>query len=204
VVEQILKRDSRDAEAYNLLGYADLASPDQPAGVERAIHDFQTSLSINPANGGAHFGLGRAALRQGKAREAVAELEQARQMRPDAAQIDYELSNAYRLAGQTKQAAEARNRYLAWQRVSEEHRQLQVRCIAYPKDPQYPRRLGLLLADNNGDPSEAVYYLKRAEELAPGDPAVRSALQRMQSLVAARAATSNPEALAAAGATPFH
>jgi Flp pilus assembly protein TadD len=202
VVANILKRDSRDAEAFNLLGYADLASPNQPAGVEQAVRDFNASLAINPANGGAHFGLGRAALRLGRAPEAVAHLELALQMRPDAARINYELSNAYRMAGQTKRAEEARSRYVAWQRVSEQRRQLQVRCIAYPKDPQYPRQLGLLLARNNGDAGEAVYYLKKAEQLAPGDPDVRSELGRLQGQGSPTALS--PEKVAAAsGATPF-
>jgi tetratricopeptide (TPR) repeat protein len=179
-----------------------LASPNQPAGVEQAVRDFKASLAINPANGGAHFGLGRAALRQGKAKEAVAELELALQMRPDAARINFELSNAYRMAGQTKQAEEARKRYVAWQRVSEQRRQLQVRCIAYPKDPQYPRQLGLLLARNNGDAGEAIYYLKKAEALAPGAPDLRAELSRLQGQRSS--APISPERVAGAGATtPF-
>ncbi len=202
VVAQILKVNSQDAEAYNLLGYADLASPTQPAGVNQAIVDFQKSLEINPANGGAHFGLGRAALRQGNSPEAAKQLEIARQMRPDAPRINFELSNAYRMAGQAKLADEAKNRFVNWERVVEEHRKLQVRCMANPQDPQYPKQLGLLLVQSNGDPGEASYYLKKALELAPNDTEVKAALEKLP--VANTPAPAAPEKVAVAnGATPF-
>jgi len=180
VVAKILQLDPQDAEAYNLLGYADLASQEQPAGLQRARQDFQTSLNLNPANGGAHFGLGRVALRQGRGKEAVAQLEEALQMRPEALRINFELSQAYRMAGMTPQAEAANRRFIQWQRVSTEQRQLEVRCRIYPQDPRYPRQLGLLLAENRGDPAEAVYYLKKTLQLAPGDPAASAALRRLQ------------------------
>src|SRR5579884_4038061 len=165
VVAKILQLDPRDAEAYNLLGYADLASPDQPAGLQRAEQDFQTSLALNPANGGAHFGLGRVALRQGRAKEAEA----------------------------------ANQRFLQWQHLSTETRRLEVRCLVYPQDPRYPRQLGLLLAQNGGDPAKAAYYLKKTLQLAPGDPAALAALRRLQP-------ASHPDSLeqaTRASATPF-
>lgn len=202
VIAHILKLNPQDAESYNLLGYADLASPVQPSGVNQAVADFQKSLAINPANGGAHFGLGRAALRQWKGFEAVKHLEIARQMRPDAPRINFELSNAYRMAGQTKLADEAKNRFLTWERVVEEHRQLQVRCMANPQDPQYPKKLGLLLVQSNGDPGEASYYLKKALELTPGDAEVKAALDKLPSVNAAAPAASEKVAVAN-GATPF-
>lgn len=180
VVADILRINPRDAEAYNLLGYADLAAPHQPEGVHQAEKDFETSLALNPNNGGAHFGLGRVALRQRRAKEAVAHLEEALRMHPEALRINFELSQAYAMADMTKQAAEANRRFLQWQRVSTEHRRLQVRCLVYPKDPRYPRQLGLLLADNSGDPKEAAYYLNKALQLAPGDHTVEAALRRLQ------------------------
>jgi tetratricopeptide (TPR) repeat protein len=198
IAAKILTINPNDAEAYNLLGYADLASPKQPEGVKLAQGDFQQSLAINPANGGAHFGLGRAALRLGDAREAVANLEMARSMRPDAARINYELSTAYRLAGQPAKADAAKSRFLAWQQVNAEHRQLQVRSIAYPKDPRFPKRLGLLLIESNGDPAEALYYLKKANEMAPGDKAVVAAMHEL----AASGRLPGPRQLASAGAIP--
>lgn len=199
VVAKILQLDPRDAEAYNLLGYADLASPHQPEGLQQAQKDFETSLALNPANGGAHFGLGRVALRQGRAKEAAAQLEEALQMRPEAVRINFELSQAYRLAGMPKQAEAANQRFLQWQHLSTETRQLEVRCLVYPQDPRYPRQLGLLLAEKGGNPSEAAYYLKKTLQLAPGDPAASSALRRLQ-------LPSNPippEQAASASTTPF-
>ena len=197
IAMRILAADPNDAEAYNLLGYADLASPRQPEGVKMAQQDFSHSLAINPANGGAHFGLGRAALRLGNAKEAVANLETALSMRPDAARINYELSTAYRMAGDNAKADAAKNRFLAWQQVNAEHRQLQVRCIAFPKDAQYPKRLGLLLVQSNGDPAEALYYLKKAKELAPGDKTVAAALQHLDanSRASSRQLTASVDAL---------
>jgi len=199
VVAKILQLDPRDAEAYNLLGYADLASPDQPAGLQRAEQDFQTSLALNPANGGAHFGLGRVALRQGRAKEAVAQLEEGLQMRPEAVRINFDLSQAYRMAGMPKQAEAANQRFLQWQHLSTETRRLEVRCLVYPQDPRYPRQLGLLLAQNGGDPAKAAYYLKKTLQLAPGDPAALAALRRLQP-------ASHPDSLeqaTRASATPF-
>lgn len=199
VVAKILQLNPQDAEAYNLLGYADLASPRQPEGLQQARKDFETSLALNPANGGAHFGLGRVALRQGRAKEAVAQLEVALKMRPEAVRINFELTQAYRLAGMPKQAEAANHRFLQWQHFSTEHRKLEVRCLAYPNDPRYPRQLGLLLAENGGDPAEAAYYLKKALQLAPGDPTASSALRRLQP----SSHSMPPEQAISANATPF-
>ncbi len=107
-------------------------------------------------------------------------MELALKMRPEAVRINFELSQAYRLAGMTQQAEAANQRFLRWQHLSTEHRRLEVRCLVYPNDPRYPRQLGLLLAENGGSPAEAAYYLKKALQLAPGDPAATAALKRLQ------------------------
>jgi predicted Zn-dependent protease len=179
VVAQILRLNPQDAHAYNLLGLADLARADQPQGAQDAVKDYQTSLRFASANPGAHFGLGRAYLRLGDARKAVSELEEAARGLPDVARIYKELADACRAAGQPAKAQQAQARFLALQRLGGEVRILTVRCFAYPNDPRYPRRLGELYL-RLGELSRALYYLHRANEIKPGDPALQALLARTQ------------------------
>jgi hypothetical protein len=130
-------------------------------------------------------------------------------MRPEAMRINFELSQAYRMAGMPKQAEAASARYIQWQSVATKKRQLEVRCLVYPEDPRYPRELGLLLLDNRGDPAEARYYLQRAQQLVPGDPKVEQALRRTEpaspSVSSAPAASIpfRPEQAASASPIPY-
>src|SRR5205085_7131907 len=170
VIAQILRLNPKDAQAYNLLGLADLARPDQPQGARDALREYQTSLRLAAVNPGAHFGIGRSYLRLGAPDKAVPELEEAVRAMPNVARFYKELGDAYHATGQPARAAQAQARFLALQKLGAEERKLSVRCIAYPNDPSYPRRLGELYAQL-GDPSRALFYLRKADQLKPGDPA---------------------------------
>ncbi|HZO88989.1 MAG TPA: tetratricopeptide repeat protein [Chthonomonadaceae bacterium] len=179
VVAQILRLNPNDAHAYNLLGLADLARADQSQGARDAIKDYQTSLRFAPVNAGAHFGLGRAYMRIGEPQKAVAEMEEAARGLPDVARIHKELADAYRITGQRRKAEQAQARFLALERLAGEERILAVRCIAYPNDPRYPRRLGELYL-RRGEPTRALYYLTKANQIKPGDPQLQALLARSQ------------------------
>lgn len=181
VIAKLLKLNSGDAESYNLLGFADLARADQPDGARSALDDFKRSLRLAPANGGAYYGIGRAYLRLNDPKQAVAALEQAAHLLPAIARIQTELANAYRAAGMPRQAEEVNARALALQRQGSEERRLIVRCIAYPKDPAYPRQLGELYL-KLGERNQARYYLGKADQIKPGDPATRGLIARLDGL----------------------
>lgn len=190
VVAQMLKLNPQDAEAYNLLGFADLARADQPQGAQAAIEDFQNSLQRADNNSGAHFGLGRAYLIVGPPQKAVTELEQAARQLPGVARVQKELVNAYRAANQPQQAMQAQVRLAALQKLSGEERILSVRCIAYPKDPDYPRRLGELYL-KVGEPSRAIFYLTKAKQLRPDDPQIASLLATANATALRQTASNN-------------
>ncbi len=191
VLTQILRRNPNDVEAYNLLGFADLARADQPQGAQAAIQDFQTSLRLASANSGAHFGLGRAYLRAGEPLNAVAELEQAAKRLPEVARVHKELADAYRAAHQPAKAAREQARSVALLHLAGDERMLMVRCIAYPNDPNYPRRLGELYV-RLGDPSRALYYLNKAKHLTPGDPKLEALIAKVQETAVHETASASP------------
>ena len=193
VIESLLRHNPHDAEAYNLLGFADLGRPDQPAGTMDAVRDFKTSLRFAPLNGGAHFGLGRAWLNINRPRDAVTELRAALQSMPAVARVHRELAIACLRAGFAAEGASEQARANALLRLAGEERVLMVRCTAYPTDASYPKRLGLIYA-RLGETERALYYLARAQQLAPGDRSTNSALSRLRaaSLSTASAAASQP------------
>ncbi|HLK57638.1 MAG TPA: tetratricopeptide repeat protein [Chthonomonadaceae bacterium] len=168
VLAHMIRIDARDAEAYNLLGFADLARPDQPLGAQDAIRDFQISLQCASANSGAHFGLGRAYRLLGDAPNAVLHLEEAAHGLPMVARVQQELAVAYRLNHDREKAESAQARFIALERQAGDERMLIVRCTAFPDDPSYPRRLGQLYL-KLGDPSRALYYLSHAQQMRPQD-----------------------------------
>lgn len=194
VVAQILRLNPKDAQAHNLLGLADLSRADQPQGARDALKEYQTSLLLAPVNPGAHFGIGRAYLRLGQPDKAVPELEEAVHAMPNVARFYKELGDAYRAAGISDRAAKAQARFLALQKLGAEERKLSVRCIAYPNDPAYPRRLGELYAQL-GDPSRALFYLRKADQIKPGDPAVRTLIARLEQADAVSISANLPQNL---------
>ncbi|GAB4452901.1 MAG: hypothetical protein OHK0029_04730 [Armatimonadaceae bacterium] len=175
VLDNMLRLSPTDAQAHNLYGFADLARADQPQGAQEAVARFQKSLEVAPDNPGAHFGLGRAYLQLGKATEAVQELERAARDLPGMARVHKELVSAYRAAGQKDKAATAQKRFLELQSLMSEERVLIVRCVAYPQNADYPRRLGQLYL-KIGDPIRAVYYFRQAAERKPGDATIQTLL----------------------------
>ena len=177
VAAKLLLLRPGDAQAYNLLGLADLARADQPQGATDALINFQNSLKSASANAGAHFGLGRAYLALNRPADAVKELENAAQSLPNLSRVHKELATAYRLSGQREKANAAQERFLFLNRLGSEQRVLTVRCAAFPNDPIYPKQLGELSL-RLGDPLKALYYLKRANELKPGDSQVTQRIAR--------------------------
>ncbi|MDX1933657.1 MAG: tetratricopeptide repeat protein [Capsulimonadales bacterium] len=189
-IAQLLKVRPDDPQGFNLLGTADLARADQPQGAKDAVVWFRKSLAVTEktgqANGGAHFGLGRAYLSLRQPERAIPELENAIRILPNIARVTKELANAYQAGGMPEKAAIARKRFLEMERIAGDERMLVVRSSTYPDNPEYPRRLGELYLRTN-DPERADYYLRKAAKLRPEDAGIRALLARAEKLAAERA-----------------
>lgn len=177
VVAHILQLAPNDVGSYNLRGFARLGRPD-PTSVSQAVADFRTSLRLAPVNGGARFGLGRAYLRQGKAREAVVQLEETLRLQPGATRTYFELERAYRLAGLKKEADDAEAHFRVGQRREDAERTLLARISTHPENADYARRMGLILAES-GEIVKALVYLQRADQLQPGDKALQATIREL-------------------------
>jgi tetratricopeptide (TPR) repeat protein len=177
VVGHILQLAPNDVDAYNLRGFAKLGSAD-PTSLKQAVTAFQTSLRIEPVNGGARFGLGRAYLQQGKAKEAIVQLKEVLRLQPGTTRTYFELAQAYRLAGLKKEADDADAHFRVGHRREDAERELYARTLAHPDSADYARRLGQLLAES-GESAKALIYLQRADQLQPGDKALQTTIREL-------------------------
>lgn len=198
VITKILQLVPDDIQARNLLGIADLARSDQPQGAQDALKNFEKSLELSDAarreNIGGRLGRGRSLLALGKAADAMDDLRFAAQKLPQVARVQKIFLSACRKAGFDAEAAQVQAWLSKLQKRGAERRVWVVRSATFPKDPQYPRRLGKSYLEE-GEYSRASYYLTKAQELQP-DAEIAQLLKRANALVQS-GATSNAESDAA-------
>ncbi len=178
-LDHILAIDPDDAEAYNLKGYTDLASANQPGGAVAALADFRTSIKLAPINGGAYFGLGRAYLHLDRPKPAVQALVEASKLIPHQIRILQTLSRAYLLNGQLSTASKVRDDVTVLERAAGTERTLAVKCSLYPNVAKYPRELGTLYL-TMGEYNKASYYLGMASRLLPNNRLLLSIVSKLR------------------------
>jgi Flp pilus assembly protein TadD len=115
---QVLLRTGRAEEAATELGDAEkkLGSKflisyfrglalDRAGKTSEALLAFREAVQLNSSSAEAHLNLGKMELAQGQVNESIAELQQAFRLNPDDRQVTRLLSQAYRRAGDAKNAA---------------------------------------------------------------------------------------------------
>jgi tetratricopeptide (TPR) repeat protein len=141
---------------------------------------FTQAASIQPRDASAHLGLGRTALAKREYSRAVDELEQVLTIDPRASIAHYPLSLAYRALGETAKA--------------DAHMRERGTTEVGPPDPLMVEVRGLLdsaaeeeqrgiRALQGGDAPAAVTHLRKAVQLAPGNPSSHHELATALSLV---------------------
>jgi len=120
---EILKRNAQDAPALNYLGYS-LA--DRGLKLEEAEQMIRKAVEIDPKNGAYRDSLGWVFFKQGKAREAISELQAASKLVPDDDAVWDHLGDAYMVAGDTRTA------WVSWKTA----------LAAAPKRPEIAKKLG--------------------------------------------------------------
>ncbi len=136
---------------------------------DRARRGFAAALAENPNLGRARLALGRFALDDGAAREAVRLLEPALAQAPEDVAVLRVLGDAHRESGNRARAAELYERSLPLAAA----------------DPALLNALALSLAAS-GERSRAADYLEQSLELAPEQPEVRELLATLRSAASPR------------------
>jgi tetratricopeptide (TPR) repeat protein len=97
-------------QAYaNLLLWGDHSNDAQVQG--RAVELFRKAAALDPSLAEPHYQLGKIALREDRARDAVQELETAVKLDPQSSKNHYALAQAYRKQGRTAEAAREANSF---------------------------------------------------------------------------------------------
>jgi tetratricopeptide (TPR) repeat protein len=180
----VLAQAPEEARAQDARGVASA----EAGNLAGALEEFREALRIAPDFPEAHYHAGLAHARMGHTDEAMGEFEQALRLRPELLQARYQLASSCRnrgdfegeqrlladVAQQAPDFAEARYNYGLSLQHSEKPAEalVQLRAAARldPKSLRYSLALGIALADR--DHAEAIQVLRRAVELAPGDPEI--------------------------------
>lgn len=180
LVEQILKRDPENAEAYSLRGMILLNTDSSPQGLHQAEADLLRVVAQPRYAAFAHYNLGKITLRLGQAQKAVTHLAAAAQAMPTRREVWFELADACSQAGQPKQSEAARQK--AESLLQDENRisVLEKRCAANPGDFEAHLELAQRFLQR-ADYRKASLHLDQARALRPDDARTQLALQQLAS-----------------------
>jgi len=128
--------------------------------LDRAEREFRAEARLRPGDAEAAWRLGSVLLKKGQTREALAELQQSDQLKPDMLETLLELGKAYLMENQLEQAKKVYNRMIEIDDRDE------LAAAAHLQLSQIYRKMG--------DPAEAEQHLKRVRELnSPKNPKVQ-------------------------------
>lgn len=178
-----------------------------------AMAAFQAIIKERPEAPGAHHGLALAHLEKGDAAAAFQHLTQARDLAPNNAEVRLDLARIMaadgRLEGATKEMAvyldahpddlEAQGERLDWMMQAGQHAAAASIYADYAAVNESVARAQYLAGLAHPGSEDGVAYLRRAAQLAPGDPLIGKALDQA---VASFAATSKPKPAQKVAATP--
>jgi predicted CXXCH cytochrome family protein len=140
------------ADLYRLQGQEDMAA-----------QTLRAALQADPANGDAHHALGLSLVRQQRLRDAIPELAQAAQLRPDTPRYAYVYGVALHEAGMVPQAlqvlAEAHQRHAA-------DRAILAALVEYHRQ--------------SGDRQAAIAWARKLVQASPGDVEARRLLESLE------------------------
>jgi tetratricopeptide (TPR) repeat protein len=193
LLERVLARDGNNIKARRLLAVL------QWTGGNKAAFEknMELVLAADPADGQAHYYMGRYLFEKGELAQAREQLETAERLRPFDYRVATDLARTYAAAGLLQRAEEKHRAAVAilgqWPQKDPlvytnyaefllgQHRpapalELLDRILSVPRP--LPRALYLagVAYAAEGKSTEAVQFLKRAEESTPDDPQVHLAL----------------------------
>jgi tetratricopeptide (TPR) repeat protein len=155
----------------------------QTEQLDKAIPDFQKVIEIgltsemaasDPILAAGYFGLGSTYLSQGKAAEAVEQLEKARAIQRTDADVLYTLGTAYIKTGQADEAREGLNLAIALVPNSWPEPYLALETLYNDTgDAAHAEWAGAMAAFAGGDPATAI---TRLQAIAAGDAALEAAV----------------------------
>ena len=99
------------------------AETDNPQAERRAEEMLQSALALDSSQPGAHYELGKLALKKGRLPEALEHLEKAVKFDPQNGETHFSLARAYRRTGRKEEAAKEREIY---ERLKHEEAQRQA------------------------------------------------------------------------------
>jgi cytochrome c-type biogenesis protein CcmH/NrfG len=181
VLARLERLAPNNPDGSNLRGQIAFYQNPTPEGLARAEADFQKTAQLSPRAFPPYLFLGRIAILRNQPDKAIAYLQQAKQRAPERGEVDFALAEAYELAGQKAQAAEARQRFQAWRTADDLEKALEKRCSLNPDDFADHLQLGKIKLGKHDVPA-AEYYLERALQLRPQDAEAKAAVHQLESL----------------------
>jgi tetratricopeptide (TPR) repeat protein len=179
VTDHLVSVNPADRTGYALRGAARIEMDASATAMARAEADLLESLKIEPLSPFVRYTLGRLYLRQRQYPKAVFQLELAQKLYPAKMDIYFDLATAYMRVGQTKKAAEARQRFETLRQEATAMSALQKQCSLDKNNFDAHLKLGKLKL-KYGDTRQALTYLQRALDLKPDSKEARAAFQQLR------------------------
>lgn len=181
VLERLVALAPGDPAGYDLRGQYLLKGVGTPQALAQAESDFLKTMQLNTRAKLPHLNLGRVYLRQRQPAKALEQLQIAAQGMPYRPDVYFELANAYTLAKQPGNAAQAQAKFLALRRKADRITDLTKREAAFPDDIEIHLELARLQMEQ-GELDKAATSLERAIALRPDDMRVKALARQYTAL----------------------
>lgn len=195
LLDRILQLNPRFTAAYALRGQVYYRNNPTPERLAKAEADFKKVLELNPESIEAHRYLGRIYMGLNRPVTAIHHFEEVGRDRPHASAHLFELSNAYRKAGNARKAEEVLRLFSSLEQLNNQMAALISRTSKNPNDFNVSLQMAQLLLKSvessdatyhlygykyqNRRVGSVAYYLNKAAKLRPGDAKVQSVMQQV-------------------------
>lgn len=196
LLQRVLQLSPQFTTAYTLRGLIYYRDNPTAERLARAEADFKKVLQSERGNIEAHRYLGRIYLRLNRPAMAIRHFEEVGRHRPHASAHLFELSNAYRKAGDVRKAEELLRRFSSLEQLNHQMTALIERTAKNPNDFDSHLQMARLLLKSvessdatyhlygyknlNRSLGSVAYYLNKAAKLRPGDAKLRSVEQQVE------------------------
>lgn len=157
LLDRVLQLDPQFTNAYALRGDMYYQYNPTPERLIKAEADFKKVLQADPNSTTAHRNLGRVYLRLNRPAAAIRHFEELGRDRPHAFAHLFDLSNAYRKAGNIRKADELLQRFTSLEQLSHQIRALRKRSEQNPDDFDIYLQMARLLL-KSVESSDAAYH----------------------------------------------
>lgn len=196
LLDRILEIDPQFMSAYALRGQVYYQDNPTPQRLDKAEADLKKALQVDPGNVECHRYLARVYMRLNQPARAIHHFQEVARDRPYASAHLYELSQAYRKAGDVRKAEESLRLFNSLGQLNDQMSAFASRISKNPNDfDTYLQMVRVLL--KSAESSEATYqlyrykylkrelasvaaYLNKAAKLRPGDARLRTLEQQVE------------------------